>query len=92
MRRRYGLGNYQRDKQAEQDGPYPMDWRQGDAWLAGGTWLFSEPQPHLRRLIDLQNLGWQPLAITEASLEIAATCTIAELDGLSCLSTGALRH
>jgi hypothetical protein len=21
----------------------------GDAWLAGGTWLFSEPQPHLRR-------------------------------------------
>lgn len=21
------------------------DWRPGDAWLAGGTWLFSEPQP-----------------------------------------------
>ena len=20
-------------------------WRDGDAWLAGGTWLFSEPQP-----------------------------------------------
>jgi len=37
------------------------DWREGDAWLAGGTWLFSEPQPHLRRLIDLQGLGWQPL-------------------------------
>jgi len=26
-------------------------WREGDAWLAGGTWLFSEPQPQLRRLI-----------------------------------------
>ena len=25
----------------------------GDAVLAGGTWLFSEPQPHLRRLVDL---------------------------------------
>jgi len=29
-----------------------VDWREGDAWLAGGTWLFSEMQPHLRRLID----------------------------------------
>ena len=28
-------------------------WTAGDAWLAGGTWLFSEPQVHLRRLIDL---------------------------------------
>ena len=28
-------------------------WSTGDAWLAGGTWLFSEPQPALSRLIDL---------------------------------------
>ena len=28
-------------------------WQDGDAWLAGGTVLFSEPQPHLRRLLDL---------------------------------------
>jgi CO/xanthine dehydrogenase FAD-binding subunit len=55
------------------------DWREGDAWLAGGTWLFSEPQPHLRRLIDLQGLGWKPLTVTGAGLAIAATCTIAEL-------------
>ena len=33
---------------------HAIDWREGDAWLAGGTWLFSEPQPHLRRLIDLR--------------------------------------
>ncbi|MBV9653538.1 MAG: FAD binding domain-containing protein [Acetobacteraceae bacterium] len=54
-------------------------WRTGDAWLAGGTWLFSEPQPALRRLIDLTTLGWQPIAETPDGLEIAATCTIADL-------------
>jgi CO/xanthine dehydrogenase FAD-binding subunit len=56
------------------------DWREGDSWLAGGTWLFSEPQPHLRRLLDIQGLGWEPLTASEAGLRIAATCTIAELD------------
>lgn len=59
-----------------------IDWREGDAWLAGGTWLFSEPQPHLRRLIDLQGLGWKPLAISAKGLEIGATCRIAELFAL----------
>jgi CO/xanthine dehydrogenase FAD-binding subunit len=55
-------------------------WRPGDAWLGGGTYLFSEPQPHLRRLIDLSRTGWQPLRVTpEGDLEIAATCTIAQL-------------
>ena len=33
-------------------GDFPA-WRAGDAYLAGGTWLFSEPQPQLSRLIDL---------------------------------------
>jgi len=56
-----------------------VDWREGDAWLAGGTWLFSEPQPHLRRLIDLQGLGWEPLTVSAQGLSISATCTIAEL-------------
>lgn len=50
--------------------------------LAGGTWLFSEPQLHLRRLIDLSGLGWQPLTVTDAGLSIAATCTVATLDSL----------
>src|SRR3984893_12797723 len=53
---------------------------EGDAYLAGGTWLFSEPQPQLRRLIDLTTLGWQSLVANEAGLSIAATCTVAELD------------
>jgi CO/xanthine dehydrogenase FAD-binding subunit len=54
-------------------------WQDGDSWLAGGTWLFSEPQPCLRRLLDLRPLGWQPLEVSEVGLRIAATCTIAEL-------------
>lgn len=56
-----------------------MGWREGDAWLAGGTWLFSEPQPHVRRLIDLESLGWTPLEATDQGLTIAATCRIFDL-------------
>lgn len=52
----------------------------GDAFLGGGTWLFSEPQAHLRRLVDLSSLRWPALTVTEAGLEIAATCTLAELN------------
>ncbi len=51
----------------------------GDAWLAGGSALFAWPNPALRRLIDLQALGWAPLTVTPDGLEIAATCTIAQL-------------
>lgn len=57
-------------------------WRTGDAWLAGGTWLFSEPQPHLRRLIDIAGLGWPSHAVSANGLTLAATCTIADLDRL----------
>jgi CO/xanthine dehydrogenase FAD-binding subunit len=59
-------------------------WAAGDAWLAGGTWLFSEPQIHLRRLIDLTDLKWPALTIGEHGLSIAATCTVAQLDALAC--------
>ena len=59
-------------------------WTAGDAWLAGGTWLFSEPQAHLRRLIDLTNLKWPALTISEAGLSVAATCSVANLDALAC--------
>ncbi len=54
-------------------------WRPGDAWLAGGTWLFSEPQPDLTRLLDLRAFGWPSLRESPDGLEIAATCTLAEL-------------
>ena len=59
-------------------------WTAGDAWLAGGTWLFSEPQVHLRRLVDLTCLKWPALTISETGLSIAATCTVAQLDALAC--------
>lgn len=55
-------------------------WQPGDAWLGGGTYLFSEPQPHVRRLVDLSRMGWQPVRpLPDGSLEIAATCTITQL-------------
>jgi CO/xanthine dehydrogenase FAD-binding subunit len=64
-------------------GELPL-WTAGDAWLAGGTWLFSEPQAHLTRLIDLTDLGWPALTADDTGLAIAATCTVAQLDGLAC--------
>jgi hypothetical protein len=54
-------------------------WQPGDAWLGGGTWLFGQPQPGLRRLLDLRGFGWIPLTERADGLEIAATCTLAEL-------------
>src|ERR1700719_1000941 len=59
-------------------------WTAGDAWLAGGTFLFSEPQDHLTRLIALTDLKWPALTISETGLSIAATCTVAQLDALAC--------
>lgn len=70
---------------------WPLD--ADDALLAGGTWLFSEPQVHLRRLVDLTTLGWAPITFRDsaiadaasetAGLELAATCTVAEVARLS---------
>src|ERR1700716_4364548 len=59
-------------------------WAAGDAWLAGGTWLFSEPQVHLTRLIDLTDFKWPALTIGDSGLNVAATCTVAQLDALAC--------
>src|SRR5580693_9004075 len=58
-------------------------WRDGDAWLAGGTWLYSEPQLAVTRLIDIVDLGWLAFEMTERGLRIAATCKIAELDAMT---------
>jgi CO/xanthine dehydrogenase FAD-binding subunit len=55
-------------------------WRDGYAWLAGGTWLFSEPQVATDTLIDLQTLRWPALQASRSGLEIGATCKIVELD------------
>jgi CO/xanthine dehydrogenase FAD-binding subunit len=55
-------------------------WEKGYAWLAGGTWLFSEPQIHTHTLIDLESLKWPSLQPSKDGLEIAATCKVVELD------------
>ncbi|HEX3715150.1 MAG TPA: FAD binding domain-containing protein [Trebonia sp.] len=54
-------------------------WRAGDAWLGGGTWLFSQPQPRVTRLLDLHAFGWPPVQETGDGVLVAATCTLAEL-------------
>lgn len=46
----------------------------------GGTYLFSEQQPHLRHLVDLSRTGWPSVELLpEGSLEITVTCTVAQL-------------
>lgn len=55
-------------------------WQAGDVLLAGGTALFSEPQPGARRLVDLQALGWPAREVSATGLRVAATCTLAELE------------
>nr|WP_225443594.1 FAD binding domain-containing protein [Lolliginicoccus lacisalsi] len=64
------------EPRARRDLPAPTG---HDGILAGGTWLYSEPQPGTDRLIDLTTLGWPPLTITGNGLDIAATCTIEHL-------------
>ena len=54
-----------------------------DAVLAGGTWLFSEPQLQTRRLVDLTQLGWPPITVRAEGIELAATCTLKHVSNLS---------
>ncbi|MFJ4228938.1 FAD binding domain-containing protein [Paenarthrobacter nicotinovorans] len=60
----------------------PKQWRDGDAWLAGGTVLFSYGSTILKRLLDLGDAGWSAITITDEGIELAATCTVAELYAL----------
>ena len=60
----------------------PSDWRDGDAWLAGGTVLFSYGSTVLKRLLDLGEAGWPAVTVSDAGVEVAATCTVAELYAL----------
>ncbi|WP_460730172.1 FAD binding domain-containing protein [Nocardia heshunensis] len=51
----------------------------GEAFLGGGTWLYSEPQVHTTGLVDLGTMGWRSIEETAEGLRIGATCTVAEL-------------
>ena len=71
----------------------PADWRAGDAWLAGGTVLFSYGsfafgQEPPRRLLDLGSTGWPAITVSDSGIELAATCTVAELYALPASGTG----
>jgi CO/xanthine dehydrogenase FAD-binding subunit len=52
----------------------------GDTFVSGGTWLFSDPQPAARRLIDLSALDWTPITETPDEIIIAANCTYRRLE------------
>lgn len=60
----------------------PSEFRTGDAWLAGGTVLFSEGSQTLTRLLDLTSADWTPITLRPDGIEFSATCTIAELHAL----------
>ena len=54
-------------------------WTPGASWLAGGSWLFSESQVGIDTLLDLASFNWPPIVIGGDTVEIAATCTFAQL-------------
>jgi len=54
-------------------------WPAGHAWLAGGTWLMSEPQLGVDTLVDIHGFGWPDLTASDDGLDIAATCPITTL-------------
>lgn len=54
-------------------------WPAGHAWLAGGTWLMSEPQLGVDTLVDTHGFGWPDLTASDDGLTIAATCPIGVL-------------
>jgi CO/xanthine dehydrogenase FAD-binding subunit len=56
-----------------------QDWDPDHAWLAGGTWLFSEAQPTLKTLVDLEPLQWSEIECTPETVSIGATCTLTQL-------------
>jgi CO/xanthine dehydrogenase FAD-binding subunit len=54
--------------------------RPGEAFLGGGTFLYSEPVPAgVTGLVDLTGMGWEPWSVDGAGLRVAGTCTLAEL-------------
>lgn len=51
----------------------------GEAFLAGGTWLFSEPNEDITGLVDLTGLGWDSITVADAGVTVGALATIESL-------------
>lgn len=67
-------------------GPDDLVLSPGETWLAGGTWLFSEPQVTTTGLVDLVALGWPDWELDAGAtaglttgLTIGATCSLLDL-------------
>ncbi len=78
----HNIDNYLLPKDINQVTNWGEDW----SWLAGGTWLFSEPQPEIKTLVDIQSLGWDEIDLMNSSnsdrgelLAIGATCPLIKL-------------
>ena len=54
--------------------PELPDWQTDWNWLAGGTWIFNEVQPHIKTLVDLQRFNWSEIEVNSEGLSIGATC------------------
>ncbi len=54
-------------------------WEKGWTWLSGGTWLFSQPQPDAKVLVDTHKFGWTEIAIQGEYLTIGATCPLIKI-------------
>lgn len=55
--------------------------RPGEAFLGGGTFLYSEPvAAGVTGLVDLTGLGWEPWSVDGSGLRVSGTCTLAELE------------
>src|SRR5688500_18882442 len=54
--------------------------RPGEAFLGGGTFLYSEPVPAgVTGLVDLMGMGWEPWSVDGSGLRVSGTCTLEEL-------------
>ncbi|MDY6901558.1 MAG: FAD binding domain-containing protein [Cyanobacteriota bacterium] len=59
----HNIDNYLLPTDINQVSNWGKDW----SWLAGGTWLFSEPQPDIKTLVDIQSLGWDEIEFINPS-------------------------
>lgn len=66
----YGVKTYLQPTSLTEVSDWQTDWN----WLAGGTWIFNEVQPHVKTLVDMQRLNWSEIALSNEGLSIGTTC------------------
>ena len=66
----YNVETYLRPQSLPEVSNWQPDWN----WLAGGTWIFNQPQPQVTTLVDMQQLNWSEIEVNSEALIIGATC------------------